>query len=189
MRASPEQFLAFVRFAECQHLRMLSGRNMQGSLALRINLRGYLMRMRQIACALICCVIATAAEAHRSTSEQDYSKYRQKNGASCCNGKDCRPVGYAVRPDGSVIMFPDGQGVVVEQRLLNEKPSDDGRAHWCGIVIPGASPVTFCAILPRQTTRWEKPSAPTRWLRKFAAGWNQLATPELIIGFVCGGGR
>ena len=147
------------------------------------------MRMHQIACALTCCAIATSAEAHRAASGQDYSKYRQKNGASCCDGRDCRPAGYSVRPDGSVVMFPDGRGVVVEQRQLNEKPSDDGRAHWCGVMLPGGNPVTFCAILPRQMTRWEKPSAPTRGAREFAAAWSQLVTPAWIPGFVCRGGR
>ncbi len=142
---------------------------------------------------LIACVltfsVATSAEAHRSWSDQDYSKYRQKNGASCCDGRGCRPVDYFVRPDGSVIMFPDRQGVVVKQGLLNEKPSDDGRAHWCGIVTPGASPITFCAILPRQMTRWKRPSAPTRLLREFTTGWNQTATPAWIPGFTCRSGR
>ena len=147
------------------------------------------MRMHQIACALTCCAIATSAETHRTTSGQDYSKYRQKNGASCCNGRDCRPVRYSVRPDGSVVMFPDGRGVVVEQRQLNQKPSDDGRAHWCGVMLPGGGPVTFCAILPRQMTRWEGPSALTPGFREFAAGWSQIATPAWIQSFVCRGGR
>lgn len=147
------------------------------------------MWKHQIAFALTGCVIATSAVAHRATSGQDYSKYRQQNGASCCDGKDCRPVDYMVRPDGSVIMFPEGRGIVVEQRQLNEKSSEDGRAHWCGVLAPSGSPITFCAILPRQMTRWEIPRAPTRWLREIGVGWGLLATPARLPDFVCRGGR
>lgn len=112
-------------------------------------------------CALAC-VCAMPASAHRADSGQDYSKFRQRNGTSCCNGEDCRPVRYQVRPDGSVVMFPNGQPVVVMPQLLNEQPSDDGHAHWCGLILPGGLAQTYCAILPRQMTRWnEQKSQPT----------------------------
>ena len=96
--------------------------------------------------------VYAAAFAHEAPSGQDYTKFRQPNGTSCCNGHDCRPVDFRLHPDGTVTMFPEGQTVVVPRQLLNEQPSDDGLAHWCGIVMPGGGIRTFCAILPRQTS-------------------------------------
>lgn len=108
-----------------------------------------------MACVLVC-ICAVPAVGHQADGGQDYSKFRQRNGSSCCNAQDCRPVRYQVRPDGSVLMFPDGQPVVVVPQLLNEQPSDDGHAHWCGLLMPGGLAQTFCAILPRQMTRWDE---------------------------------
>jgi hypothetical protein len=107
------------------------------------------------ATAIVAAFAPALASAHDAASGQDYSRFRQPNGASCCDGRDCRPVAYQLRPDGSVVMFPDGRAVVVERDRLNSRSSDDGQAHWCGIVIPGGSAMTFCAILPRQLTRLE----------------------------------
>ncbi|MGE3918406.1 MAG: hypothetical protein AB7F78_22155 [Hyphomicrobiaceae bacterium] len=107
---------------------------------------------------MLAALVGSPAEAHQGSTGQDYTKFRQQNGASCCNAQDCRPVGYRLRPDGDVVMYPEGRAIIVPQRLLNETPSDDGRAHWCGIRLPSGNLQTFCAILPRQMTRWQAPS-------------------------------
>lgn len=102
-------------------------------------------------------VLALPGVAHEAVTGQDYSKFRQRNGASCCSGQDCRPVRYQIRPDGAVVMFPNDRPVVVPQNRLNEQFSDDGFAHWCGVIAPGGNAYTFCAILPRQMTELPPP--------------------------------
>jgi hypothetical protein len=94
---------------------------------------------------------ANVAVAHDSHTGQDYTKYRQRNGASCCNGHDCRPTRYEVRSDGAVVMFPEGRAVSVPGDRVNQKPSDDGMAHWCGVLHRNGEATTFCAILPVQS--------------------------------------
>ncbi len=130
-----------------------------------------------LATALMATVLPGLASAHQSASGQDYSRFRQSNGASCCDGRDCRPVSHQLRPDGSVVMFPDGRAVVVERDRLNPRSSDDGQAHWCGIVVPGGSALTFCAILPRQMSRLETPQI-VAW---FSTAWG------LNASFICRG--
>jgi hypothetical protein len=97
--------------------------------------------------------LALPAAAHEAETGQDYSKFRQRNGSSCCSDQDCRRVRYQVRPDGAVVMYPNDQPVIVPQNLLNERYSDDGYAHWCGLIVPGRGAYTYCAILPRQMTQ------------------------------------
>ena len=87
-------------------------------------------------------------QAHEAETGQDYSKYRQRNGMSCCSGHDCRPTRYELKPDGSVVMFPEGWAVSIPGDRVIEDPSDDGLAHWCGVLHRNGSATTFCAILP-----------------------------------------
>jgi hypothetical protein len=91
------------------------------------------------------------AWAHDSHTGQDYTKYRQRNGASCCNGHDCRPTRFEVRSDGALVMFPEGRAVSVPGDRVNQEPSDDGLAHWCGVLHRNGEATTFCAILPVQS--------------------------------------
>lgn len=50
-------------------------------------------------------------------------------------------------------MYPDGQPVVVPQRRIIEKRSEDGLAHWCGVLGVNGSAKTHCAILPMQSVQ------------------------------------
>jgi hypothetical protein len=87
-------------------------------------------------------------QAHEAQTGQDYTKYRQRNGMSCCSGHDCRPARYEVKPDGSVVMYPEGRAVSIPGDRVTQDPSDDGLAHWCGVLHGNGSATTFCAILP-----------------------------------------
>jgi hypothetical protein len=110
--------------------------------------------MRNLTPALILLILSTTPTfSHEAATGQDYSKYRQPNGASCCNGRDCRPVAYEMRSDGSVVMYPAGQVVVVPRARINKMPSKDGLGHWCGFMLPTGGAMTFCAILPMQVSR------------------------------------
>jgi len=87
-------------------------------------------------------------QAHEAQTGQDYTKYRQRNGMSCCSGHDCRPARYELKPDGSVVMYPEGRPVSIPGDRVTQDPSDDGLAHWCGVLHGNGSATTFCAILP-----------------------------------------
>ncbi|HSR82513.1 MAG TPA: hypothetical protein VLL28_17210 [Hyphomicrobiaceae bacterium] len=87
-------------------------------------------------------------QAHEAQTGQDYTKYRQRNGMSCCSGHDCRPARYELKPDGSVVMYPEGRAVSIPGDRVTQDPSDDGLAHWCGVLHGNGSATTFCAILP-----------------------------------------
>ena len=69
------------------------------------------------------------SQAHESPTGQDYTKYRQRNGMSCCSGHDCRPARYETRSDGALVMFPEGRTVAVPSDRVTQMPSDDGLAH------------------------------------------------------------
>jgi len=101
--------------------------------------------------------------AHRSHSGQDYTKYRQPNGISCCSGHDCRPTRYELRPDGTIMMFPEEVAVAIPRDRINQLPSDDGQAHWCGVVSRTGQATTFCAILPLQLTKAVSPRYAGLW--------------------------
>jgi hypothetical protein len=88
------------------------------------------------------------ALAHVSETGQDYSHYFQRNGGFCCNNLDCRPVRYEFTQDGHLIMFPMGRAVMIDPAMINEKPSTDGNAHWCGLISKFGRLETLCAILP-----------------------------------------
>ncbi|HWB44041.1 MAG TPA: hypothetical protein VG900_01250 [Hyphomicrobiaceae bacterium] len=106
--------------------------------------------------ALAATVIALSCSfslAHRAVTGQDYTKYRQRNGMSCCSGHDCRPAKYEIRKDGTIVMFPDGRAVVIPADRVNQLPSDDGLGHWCGLLNRDGSATTFCAILPSRTAQ------------------------------------
>jgi hypothetical protein len=102
----------------------------------------------------------TNARAHVSDTGQDYSQYLQHNGGLCCTNRDCRPVRYEFTRDGRLIMFPMGRRLEIDPSLINEKPSTDGNAHWCGRLSPYGWLETFCAILPPGNARQQP--APSR---------------------------
>jgi hypothetical protein len=101
----------------------------------------------------------TFSQAHESSTGQDYSKYRQRNGMSCCSGHDCRPARYEVKSDGTLVMFPEGRPVPIPGDRVTQMPSDDGLGHWCGVLHGNGGATTFCAILPLQAATNGPPAA------------------------------
>jgi hypothetical protein len=99
-------------------------------------------------------------QAHEAQTGQDYTKYRQRNGVSCCGGQDCRPTRYELRPDGSLVMFPEGRAVSIPGDRVTQDPSDDGLAHWCGVLHRNGGATTFCAILPLHAAGKSAPATP-----------------------------
>jgi hypothetical protein len=106
---------------------------------------------RAVLIGLIVAAGGPAPRAHVSSTGQDYSAFRRPDGTSCCNNLDCRPVEYRTTADGRLFMFPDGRQVYIPPHLVIRRPSDDGHAHWCGIVLSTGDTATFCAILPPQS--------------------------------------
>jgi hypothetical protein len=98
-------------------------------------------------------------QAHEAQTGQDYTKYRQRNGMSCCSGHDCRPARYELKPDGSVVMFPEGRAVSIPGDRVTQDPSDDGLGHWCGVLHGNGSATTFCAILPLHAASKDAPAS------------------------------
>lgn len=102
-----------------------------------------------------------SVSAHQSKSGQDYTKFKQPNGQSCCNGHDCRPVDYSYR-NGELVMYPDNMPVIVPSDRLINRSSDDGQAHWCGVRLDGKTTITFCAILPYEGVSLRRVETETR---------------------------
>jgi hypothetical protein len=84
-----------------------------------------------------------------------YSPLRDSKGASCCNGRDCRPAPYRVTPTG-VQMYVDGGWIAIPDetiryRALPGDPGGTGGTHWCGTYnehVDMAILVTHCAVVP-----------------------------------------
>jgi len=115
------------------------------------------------------------AFAHEAATGQNYEKFRQPNGASCCNDRDCRPVNFVTRADG-VLMFPDGRPVAVPNDRISRLPSDDGLAHWCGVLRPNGEATTYCAILPLQAAQIDNPDRSATSLATVAVGAKPQST-------------
>jgi hypothetical protein len=87
-----------------------------------------------------------------------YTGLRDGTGRSCCDDRDCRPVGLCVLPDGKqglLIAQPDGkQGLLIAgacvpipwDKVLGVA-SPDGGAHACWQPV-GRPPSLRCVILP-----------------------------------------
>src|SRR5262249_21459283 len=121
--------------------------------------------MRYMLATLTCAVMGaclSSPQAHEAQSGQDYTKYHQRNGMSCCRGHDCRPTPYELRRDGRVVMFPEGRAVSIPGDRVTQDPSDDGLAHWCGVLHRNGGATTFCAILPLHAANSAPASPPAR---------------------------
>jgi len=122
-----------------------------------------LMRFRQLLIVGFTSAVLGAGlgfpRAHEAQTGQDYTKYRQRNGMSCCSGHDCRPARYELKPDGSVMMFPEGRAVSIPGDRVTQDPSDDGLAHWCGVLHSNGTATTFCAILPLHAVSEDAPAS------------------------------
>ena len=85
----------------------------------------------------------------------DYTRYRDRNGAPCCDHTDCWPADDFVDATerGLVRVLIDGQWIDVPRAFVVGERSPDGRAHWCGGRYftnshLGWLPLPRCVILP-----------------------------------------
>ena len=70
-------------------------------------------------------------------------------GVSCCNNQDCRPAKFKITATG-IQMEVAGKWIVPPMSKVIETETPGGNsAHWCGVMEHSASPITFCAIVPR----------------------------------------
>ena len=96
---------------------------------------------------ILAALLATAAPAQ---AHGWYTGLRNKNGISCCDDKDCRPVRLCVLPNRK-------EGVLIENvcrpipwdKVL-KVASPDGGAHACWQHF-GHPPAIRCVILPGET--------------------------------------
>jgi len=82
-----------------------------------------------------------------------YTRLTDSNGASCCNGHDCRPARYRTTAagvemlvDGHWILIPNGK---IQYRTLEGDTGETAGGHWCGVLD---FEVTYCAILPPRSS-------------------------------------
>lgn len=103
--------------------------------------------------AFLAAVAVAPALAHMNDGV-DYSRYRDRNGASCCNDRDCRPADdFVDAGERDVRLRIDGQWIDVPRSYVVAERSRDGRAHWCGGRYftnshLGWQPLPHCVILP-----------------------------------------
>jgi hypothetical protein len=105
--------------------------------------------------ALLLALAAAPALAHVTDSGMDYTRYRDRSGAPCCDHTDCRPADdfVDVRERGQVRLSIDGQWIDVPRAVVVAEDAPDGRAHWCaGRYFTnshlGWLPLPRCVILP-----------------------------------------
>lgn len=107
---------------------------------------------------IVIVALATApALAHVSQTGMDYTRYKDRNGAPCCDYTDCRPADDFVDATerGQVRLLIDGQWIDVPRAFVVAERAPDGRAHWCGGRYftnshLGWAPLPWCVILPRR---------------------------------------
>lgn len=64
------------------------------------------------------------------------------NGASCCDDKDCGPSRAFKGDDGLWRAWNGAEWVPVPPAKVMNKPSPDGRTHWCGV-----GSTTYCLLV------------------------------------------
>ena len=106
------------------------------------------------AAALFCAlVVASSALAHDPAGhakfhDEIYKSLKQPGtGMSCCNNMDCRPVPHRITPTG-VEFFVGNRWLLPPASKLIEHDRAE-QSHWCGVGEATASPITFCAVVPR----------------------------------------
>jgi hypothetical protein len=84
-----------------------------------------------------------------------YTNVKNKQGASCCDNRDCRPVHYRIRPWGVQMLVDDSWRTIssekLEYRLLDGDSGETNGGHWCGEYKRGSGWVLFkthCAFVP-----------------------------------------
>ena len=74
-----------------------------------------------------------------------YTGLVSPSGESCCNDRDCHPVGQCVRPDGKEGLLIEGECLPIPQAKVLGISSPDGRAHACWNYLNG-HPQIICVI-------------------------------------------
>ena len=93
-------------------------------------------------------LLLLAAAAPASASAHDwYTGLRDGTGASCCGGRDCRPVGLCVLPDREQGLLIAGVCLPIPWDKVLAVASPDGGAHACWQPV-GRRPYIRCVILP-----------------------------------------
>ena len=111
--------------------------------------------MSQLTAAAMSCVLMFASSAlaqdhsgHAKHHDQLYKSLKQPGtGMSCCNNQDCRPVPHRITTTG-VEFFVHGRWLMPPARVVMEVDMTS-ESHWCGVAEGSASPITYCAIVPR----------------------------------------
>ena len=92
-------------------------------------------------------LLATAAPAG---AHGWYTGLRNRSGISCCEDKDCRPVGLCVLPDRKEGLLIEGMCRPIPWDKVLNVASPDGGAHACWQSF-GHPPAVRCVILPGET--------------------------------------
>jgi hypothetical protein len=74
-----------------------------------------------------------------------YTGLVSPQGQSCCNDRDCHPVGQCVRADGKEGLLIEGDCLPIPQEKVLGISSPDGRAHACWNYLNG-KPQIICVI-------------------------------------------
>jgi hypothetical protein len=101
------------------------------------------------------------ALAHVSDRGIDYSRYRDHNGTSCCDDRDCRPaddfIELTERGQKVIRLLIDGHWIDVPRAYVVAEDARDGKAHWCGGRLftnshLGWIAFPWCVVLPARET-------------------------------------
>lgn len=108
--------------------------------------------MRSIIIASVLCVslpaLAEDHAGHAAHHDELYKGLKQPGtGMSCCNNSDCRPAPHRKTMTG-VEFFVAGRWIMPPPSKLIEHDMTS-QSHWCGVGEGSASPITYCAIIPR----------------------------------------
>jgi hypothetical protein len=109
-----------------------------------------------LACIALIAAWATPIQAH-----DIYTHLMNKRGASCCDGSECRPALYRIRPWGVQMQVDDGwfdiSEDLIDYRMLENDTGETNGGHWCGRheTAPYSTWMyfkTYCAFLPPKLT-------------------------------------
>jgi hypothetical protein len=109
--------------------------------------------------AVILALSAVPSSAHVDDRGMDYGRYKDHNGAPCCDHNDCRLADGFIeaRERGQVRLLIDGTWIDVPRAHVVAEDAHDGRAHWCGGRLftnshRGWIAFPWCVILPPRET-------------------------------------
>lgn len=85
-------------------------------------------------------ILAAPAQAHVDhVSKEDYTQWKQPNGASCCSDNDCKPTVARFNAEKGMweARFGDWWVLVPHDRVMKFEASD-GNAHICAVDMHGS---------------------------------------------------